>query len=110
MSAAVTGLLISLAVLAGPAAGGAGAEVAVSNPLLAPWKGPYGGVPPFDAVKVEQFKPALEAAMAEQLAEIDAIASDPAPPTFDNTLAAMERSGRALERVLTPSTASARAP
>jgi peptidyl-dipeptidase Dcp len=70
-----------------------------SNPLLAPWTGPYGGVPPFDKVKVEQFKPALEAAMAEQLAEIDTIANDTAPPTFDNTIAALERSGRTLDRV-----------
>ncbi|HEY3122142.1 MAG TPA: M3 family metallopeptidase [Vicinamibacteria bacterium] len=70
-----------------------------SNPLLAPWSGPYGGVPPFDKVKVEQFKPALEAAMAEQLAEIDKIANDPAPPSFENTLAALERSGRTLDRV-----------
>nr|HPK67115.1 M3 family peptidase [Thermoanaerobaculia bacterium] len=69
------------------------------NPLLRPWTGPYGGVPPFAAVKVAQFKPALEAAMAEQLAAVDAIAKDPAPPTFQNTLAALERSGRTLERV-----------
>src|SRR5512145_80031 len=99
MSAAVAGLLISLAVLAGPAgAKGPGAEGAVSNPLLAPWKGPHGGVPPFDAVRVDQLAPALEAAMAEKLAEVDAIAGDPAAPTFANTLAALERSGRALQR------------
>src|SRR3954468_6278701 len=68
------------------------------NPLLPAWSGPYGGVPPFDKVKVEHFKPALEAAMAEQLAEIDRIANDPAPPTFANTIEAMERSGRMLDR------------
>jgi hypothetical protein len=72
---------------------------AASNPLLAPWTGPYSGVPAFDQVKVEQFQPALEAAMAEQLAEIDAIAADPAAPDFDNTIAAMERAGRTLDRV-----------
>ena len=77
------------------------AEATVQNPLLAPWTGPYGGVPPFDKVKVEHFQPALEAAMAEQLAEVDKIAGDPAPPTFANTLAALERSGRTLERVAT---------
>ena len=44
----------------------------MQNPLVAKWTGPYGGVPPFDKVKVEHFKPALEAAMAEHLAEIDA--------------------------------------
>jgi peptidyl-dipeptidase Dcp len=70
----------------------------MSNPVVAPWPGPFGGVPPFDQVKVEHFKPALEEAMAERLAEIDAIASDPAPPTFENTLAAMERGGRAFDR------------
>ena len=71
----------------------------MANPLLARWTGPHGGVPPFDQVKAEHFKPALEAAMAEQLAEIDAIAADPAPPSFENTTAAMERSGRTLDRV-----------
>src|SRR5690348_12647617 len=71
----------------------------MTNPLLPEWTGPYGGVPPFDQVKVEHFKPALEAAMAESLAEIDRIADDPAPPTFENTFAAMERAGRVLDRV-----------
>jgi len=72
-----------------------------ANPLLAPWTGPYGGVPPFDRATVELLKPGLEAGMAEQLAEIERIAADPEPATFDNTLAAMERSGRALARVRT---------
>src|SRR4030095_11415615 len=70
-----------------------------ANPLLAKWTGPYGGVPPFDVVKVEQLKPALEAAMAEQLAEIDAITANPAKPDFENTIAALERAGRTLNRV-----------
>jgi peptidyl-dipeptidase Dcp len=82
-----------------PAASPEPAAAATANPLLAPWTGPFGGVPPFDRAKVEHLKPALEAAMAEQLAEIDRIAGDPAPPTFENTLAALERSGRALDRV-----------
>jgi peptidyl-dipeptidase Dcp len=72
-----------------------------ADPLTAPWTGPYGGVPPFDRVKVEGLQPALEAAMAEDLAEIGAIAGDPAPPTFDNTIGAMEMSGAALERAET---------
>src|SRR4029450_12685734 len=71
------------------------------NPLLAPWTGPYGGVPPFDQVKVELFRPALQAGMDEQLREADAIANAPAPPTFENTIVAMERGGRALDRVQT---------
>ena len=72
-----------------------------ANPLLAEWSGPYGGVPAFDKVKVEHFKPALEAAMAENLAEIEKIAGSKNAPTFENTIAAMERSGGALERVAT---------
>ncbi|MBO2010759.1 M3 family metallopeptidase [Hymenobacter negativus] len=72
-----------------------------SQPLLAPWGGPHGGVPAFDKVKVADFKPALEAAMAENLAEINAIANNPAAPTFENTIVALERSGQTLIRVNT---------
>src|SRR5712691_4484584 len=74
-------------------------EANVQNPLLAPWTGPYGGVPAFDKVQVDQLKPALETSMAEALAEIDRIANDPAPPTFDNTIVALEGTGRTLDRV-----------
>jgi peptidyl-dipeptidase Dcp len=69
------------------------------NILLAEWSGPYGGVPPFDRVKVEQFKPALETAIAESLAEVEKIAANPEAATFENTIAAMERSGKTLNRV-----------
>ncbi len=72
-----------------------------TNVLLAEWTGPYGGVPAFDRMDLELLEPALETGMARQLAEIDAIAGNPAPATFDNTIAAMERSGRDLERVFT---------
>jgi peptidyl-dipeptidase Dcp len=67
--------------------------------LLTPWAGPYGGVPPFDRVRVADFKPALEAAMAENLAEVAAIAGNPQAPNFENTIVALERSGRCLSRV-----------
>src|SRR4051812_43648204 len=70
------------------------------NPLLAPWTGPHGGVPPFDKVKVADFKPALEEGMAEQLKEIDAIANSAEAPTFDNTIAAMEKTGQPLTRAM----------
>ncbi|MDB5499683.1 MAG: dcp, partial [Phenylobacterium sp.] len=70
-----------------------------ANPLTRPWTGPYGGLPPFGQVKVADFQPGLEAAMAEELAEIEAIANNPAPPTFDNTIAAMERTGHASNRI-----------
>ncbi len=69
--------------------------------LLAPWTGPYGGLLPFDKVKVAAFKPALEEAMRLNLAEVDAIANNPAPPTFDNTIVALERSGKPGGRVFT---------
>jgi peptidyl-dipeptidase Dcp len=71
----------------------ANVAVAEANPLLTEWAGPYGGVPPFDRGGVEDFEPALEAAMAENLAEVEAIADNPAPATFDNTIAALERAG-----------------
>ena len=71
------------------------------NPLLDVWSGPYGGSPPFDRVNVSDFKPALESAMAENLAEVDKIANKAAAPTFENTIAALERTGHALNRVRT---------
>lgn len=70
-----------------------------ANPLTAKWDGPYGGVPPFDKVKVSDIKPALESAMAENLAEIDVITGNSQPANFDNTIAALERAGSALDRV-----------
>jgi peptidyl-dipeptidase Dcp len=66
--------------------------------LLAPWTGPYGGEPPFDKVKVAAFKLALEEAMRMNLAEVDAIAGNHAPPSFDNTIVALERSGKPAAR------------
>ncbi|WGM38492.1 Dipeptidyl carboxypeptidase [Caulobacter sp. NIBR1757] len=69
------------------------------NALLAPWTGPYGGLPAFDKVNVADFKPALEAAMAENMAQIDAITANPAPPSFANTIAALEDAGRTLGRL-----------
>lgn len=82
-------------------AGAPAASVTLRNgpALLAPWSGPHGGVPAFDKVKVADFKPALEAAMAENLTEVAAIANNPKPATFDNTIVALERSGGTLDRV-----------
>jgi peptidyl-dipeptidase Dcp len=73
----------------------------VTNPLLAEWNGPYGGVPPFDKVRVSDFRPALERAMTRNMAEINAISTDSDAPTFDNTIVALEKSGRAFGRVQT---------
>ncbi|MCR6645113.1 MAG: M3 family metallopeptidase [Terricaulis sp.] len=68
------------------------------NPLLAPWTGPYGGVPPWDQANAAALPAAFELGIALQAAEIDAIANNPAPPTFDNTIVAMQRSGDHLGR------------
>ena len=70
-----------------------------SNPLTGAWTGPYGGVPPWDAVRPEYFSAALDAAIAQERTEVDAIASNTAPPTFENTVLALERSGALRDRV-----------
>lgn len=76
-------------------------ETPGANPLLSVWTGPYGGLPPFDKIKVDDFIPALTASMAEDRAEIDKIADNPAPANFDNTIVALERAGETMNRVST---------
>jgi peptidyl-dipeptidase Dcp len=66
--------------------------------LLAPWQGPWGGVPPFGRFQVADIKPAMEQAMAEALQDNQRIADSPDAPTFENTIVAMERAGEALDR------------
>jgi peptidyl-dipeptidase Dcp len=68
--------------------------------LLAEWTGPCSGVPPFDAVQIDAFGEALQAAMDQQLAEVDAIAGSDHVATFSNTIDALERTGRSFDRVL----------
>ncbi|NBE96104.1 M3 family metallopeptidase [Nonomuraea sp. KC401] len=70
------------------------------NPFFAPSDLPY-QLPPFADIREEHYVPAFERGMAEQLAEVDAIAENPEPPTFDNTIAALERSGQVLTRAAT---------
>ena len=72
-----------------------------TNPLLKEWTGPYGGVPAFDKMNLADLKPAMEKAMAMNLAEIEAIANNPQPATFANTIEEMERAGKELNRVFT---------
>ena len=74
-------------------------SIATENVLLQDFKGPYGGVPAFDKMELSDLKPAMEAAMAEHLAEIEAIANNPEPPTFENTIVAMERAGSTISNV-----------
>jgi peptidyl-dipeptidase Dcp len=69
-----------------------------ANPHGARWSGPFGGVPPFDLARVAHFKPALEAAIASELAAIERIAADPSPPTFDNTHVPFEHALRDFDR------------
>jgi len=71
---------------------------ATSNPLVQPWNTPH-GLPPFAEVRAEHFRPAFDAALSEHLADIEAIASSSEPPSFENTVAALDRSGRLLARV-----------
>ena len=91
-SLAVLGLMTSVA-------GGSAnsADFGPSNPFYAASTLPF-GAPPFDKIKDGDYQPAIEAGMAQQLAEINKIADNPAAPTFENTLVAMERSGRLLAR------------
>ncbi|HPG22085.1 MAG TPA: M3 family metallopeptidase [Amaricoccus sp.] len=68
------------------------------NPLLSDWTAPF-GLPPFGAIETAHFAPAFDAALAGARARIDAIAEDPAPPSFANTIEALERAELALDRV-----------
>ncbi|MEV5412645.1 M3 family metallopeptidase [Thermopolyspora sp. NPDC052614] len=68
------------------------------NPFFAPSDLPY-QLPPFERIREEHYLPAFERGMAEQLAEVEAIASSDEAPTFENTIVALERSGRILDRV-----------
>jgi peptidyl-dipeptidase Dcp len=92
--------LMGAALVAGASAGSPAANVstAAAHPFEAPSKLPF-QLPDFGAIRDEDFAPAFEAGMAEQRREIAAIAGNPHGPTFENTLVALERSGRMLDRV-----------
>ncbi len=76
------------------------AQTNVNNPLLNKWNGKYGGVPAFDQYEIKDFKPAFEVAIQERLNEIDAIANNTNAPTFENTIVALERSGKTYSRIV----------
>ena len=69
-----------------------------ANPLLGTWSGPY-GLPPFAQTGAEHFAPAFGVALKAHRAELDAIAANTAAPTFENTVAAFDKSGRMLARI-----------
>ena len=79
-------------------AGDTQSQFGPSNPFYAPSTLPY-QAPPFDKIKDDDYTPAMDAGMAEEQKEMEAIANNPAPPTFENTIVAMEKSGRLLRRV-----------
>jgi peptidyl-dipeptidase Dcp len=98
MSALVAGG--TMAMITGSLAAAADAtHFGPANPFYAPSTLPF-HAPPFDRIKDEDYQPAIEAGMAQQLAEMEHIANDPAPPTLENTFVAMEKSGGLLNRVL----------
>jgi peptidyl-dipeptidase Dcp len=68
------------------------------NPLLSEWSTPF-GLPPFESIAPEHYRPAFDNALAEQQTQIAAIAQSPEAPTFANTIEALERSGRTLKKV-----------
>jgi peptidyl-dipeptidase Dcp len=70
----------------------------MTNPLLEPWDTPF-GLPPFDRIEDDHWKPAAEAAIAQARAAIEAIAADPEAPTFANTIAALEVADEPMGRV-----------
>jgi peptidyl-dipeptidase Dcp len=70
----------------------------LQNPFFDDWTGPF-GAPPFGRIAPEHFGPAFDRAFAAHDSEVAAIATNPAPPSFDNTIAALELSGRLLGRV-----------
>src|ERR1039457_436799 len=77
----------------------ANGEFGPSNPFYAASSLPY-QAPPFDKIKDSDYQPAIDAGMAEQRKEVRAIADDSAPPTFDNTFVALEKSGQLFNRVM----------
>jgi peptidyl-dipeptidase Dcp len=80
-------------------AAGAAKKMEFDSPLLKPWTGPYGGVPPWNLVRSDEFIAAFDAAIEASNSDIKAITGNSAKPDFENTIVAMERAGRTLSRL-----------
>lgn len=78
--------------------GCSGGDTAVDNPFFAEWDTPF-GVPPFEQIKPEHYKPAFTQGMEEQKAEIEAIVNNTEDATFENTIVALDQSGALLNKV-----------
>lgn len=74
-------------------------SMSTNNILIEEWTGPYGGVPAFDKMTINDIKPALEIGMKQHLEDIDAITANTETPTFENTIVPMEKAGEVLDRV-----------
>jgi len=90
-------LLIAATGICAAQAKSAASKFGPSNPFYAPSTLPFQATP-FDKIKDSDYQPAIDAGMAQQLKEVEAIANNPAPPTFENTLVALERSGQLYNR------------
>src|SRR5690348_8191696 len=90
-------LILGVTCIACPEATAQETKFGPDNPFYAPSTLPF-HAPPFDKIKDDDFQPATEAGMAEQQKQMEAIADNPATPSFDNTIVAMEKTGRLLER------------
>jgi len=95
---AMTGTILAAGTLSSSSSAQQPAAFGPSNPFYAASTLPY-QAPPFDKIHDGDYQPAIEAGIAQQLVEVDAIANNPAAPTFDNTIVALERSGQLLNRV-----------
>ncbi len=73
-------------------------EIDTNNPLLAEWNTPH-ATPPFDKISISDYEPAFETAIAVSRAEVDAIINNPAKPSFNNTILALEKQGELLDRI-----------
>lgn len=71
----------------------------MDSPLLQPWTGPYGGVPPWNQVRPNEFIDAFDVAIARADADVEAIANQTEPPTFENTIESLQRAGEDLRRL-----------
>jgi peptidyl-dipeptidase Dcp len=96
--AEISTLIAAGAIALTPGTGTAQAAFGPSNPFYAPSTLPF-HAPPFDKIKDSDYQPALEAGIAQNIAENQAIANNPAAPTFENTIVAMEKSGQLVNRV-----------
>jgi peptidyl-dipeptidase Dcp len=98
MTSIITTGAIALGAISAPTTA-ADSTFGPSNPFYAPSTLPF-HAPPFDKIKDADYQTAIEAGMAQELTEIEAIANNPAPPTFENTIVAMEKTGQLLQRAL----------